>query len=79
MISARPFCANANGELEARYVATDVGATLGKVGGLGGKRSKNSLEDFRSSKFILGVQNGMVKFEYDTTPKKTGPTLTTHV
>lgn len=60
------------GELEARYVATDVGATLGKVGGLGGKRSKNSLEDFRSSKFILGVENGMVRFDYDTTPKKMG-------
>ena len=63
---------NSAGELEARYVATDVGATLGKVGGLGGKRSKNSLEDFRSSKFILGVENGMVKFDYDTTPKKMG-------
>lgn len=61
-----------SGELESRYVATDVGATLGKVGGLGGKRSKNSLEDFRSSKFILGVENGMVKFDYDTTPKKMG-------
>src|SRR5918999_3501848 len=60
------------GELEARYVATDIGATLGKVGGLGGKRSKNSLEDFRSSKFVLGVQNGLVKFDYDTTPKKMG-------
>ena len=63
---------NSGGELEARYVATDVGATLGKVGGLGGKRSKNSLEDFRSSKFVLGVENGMVKFDYDTTPKKMG-------
>lgn len=60
------------GDLEARYVATDVGATLGKVGGLGGKRSKNTLADFRSSKFILGVENGMVKFDYDTTPKKMG-------
>lgn len=60
------------GELEARYVATDVGATLGKVGGLGSKRSKNSLEDFRASKFILGVESGMVKFDYDTTPKKMG-------
>lgn len=60
------------GELEARYVATDVGATLGKVGGLGGKRSKNTLADYRSSKFILGVENGMVKFDYDTTPKKMG-------
>lgn len=63
---------SSTGELEARYVATDIGATLGKVGGLGGKRSKNSLEDFRSSKFVLGVENGMVKFDYDTTPKKMG-------
>lgn len=63
---------NETGDLEARYVATDVGATLGKVGGLGGKRSKNTLEDFRSSKFILGVENGMVKFDYSTTPKKMG-------
>jgi hypothetical protein len=60
------------GVTEARYVATDVGATLGKVGGLGGKRSKNSLEDFRSSKFVLGVENGLVKFDYSTTPKKMG-------
>lgn len=45
---------------------------LGKVGGLGGKRSKNTLADFRSSKFVLGVENGLVKFDYDTTPKKMG-------
>jgi hypothetical protein len=60
------------GTLEARYVATDVGATFGKVGGLGGKRSKNSLEDYRSSKFIIGVENGFVKFDYSTTPKGMG-------
>ena len=63
---------NEGGALEARYVATDVGATLGKVGGLGGKRSKNSLEDFRSSKFIMGVENGFVKFDYSTTAKRHG-------
>jgi hypothetical protein len=60
------------GTLEARYVATDVGATLGKVGGLGGKRPKNSLEDFRSSKFITGVENGFVQFDYSTKPKGMG-------
>ncbi|HKO61864.1 MAG TPA: hypothetical protein VJV03_11950 [Pyrinomonadaceae bacterium] len=58
--------------VEARYVATDVGATLGKVGGLGGKRSKNSLADFQSSKFITGVENGFVKFDYSTKPKGMG-------
>jgi hypothetical protein len=61
-----------SGELLAHYVVSDIGATLGKVGGLGGKRSKNSLEDFRSSKFVLGVENGLVKFDYDTTPKGGG-------
>ncbi|HEX8145513.1 MAG TPA: hypothetical protein VF553_23290 [Pyrinomonadaceae bacterium] len=60
------------GELEAHYVVTDTGATLGKVGGMGGKRTKNSLADFSSSKFVLGVKNGMVEFDYDTTPKGGG-------
>jgi hypothetical protein len=60
------------GEMEARYVVTDIGATLGKVGGLGGKRSKNVLEDFRSSKFIESVEGGMVNFDYHTKPKGAG-------
>lgn len=60
------------GETEARYVVSDIGATLGKVGGLGGKRSKNVLEDFRSSKFIESVENGMVNFDYHTKPKGAG-------
>jgi hypothetical protein len=58
--------------LEGRYVATDIGATFGKIGGLGSKRSKNSLADYRLNKFIIGVENGYVKFDYDTTPKKMG-------
>jgi hypothetical protein len=58
--------------MEARYVVTDIGATLGRVGGLGGKRSKNSLADFSASKFVLGVNNGVVEFDYDTTPKGGG-------
>ena len=61
-----------NNQMEARYMVTDIGATLGQVGGLGGKRSKNSLEDFRASKFIVGVQGGMVEFDYNTTPKGSG-------
>jgi hypothetical protein len=60
------------GEWEARYVVADIGATLGKVGGLGGSRSKNVLEDFRSSKFIESVENGMVNFDYHTKPKGAG-------
>jgi hypothetical protein len=60
------------GELEARYVVNDVGATLGRVGGLGGKRVKNNLEDFRDSKFVVNVENGMVNFDYNTKPKGAG-------
>ena len=60
------------GELEARYVVTDIGATFGKVGGLGGTRTKNSLEDFRSGKFVESVENGMVNFDYHTKPKGAG-------
>lgn len=61
-----------SGQMEARYVVTDIGATLGQVGGLGGKRVKNSLEDFKMSKFILGVENGVVEFDYSTRPKGAG-------
>jgi hypothetical protein len=61
-----------SGGREARYVVTDIGATLGQVGGLGGTRSKNNLEHFRNAKFIVGVQNGVVEFDYNTTPKGSG-------
>ncbi|HYN85835.1 MAG TPA: hypothetical protein VER32_11305 [Pyrinomonadaceae bacterium] len=60
------------GEAEARYVVSDIGATLGKVGGMGGKRSKNNLEDFRASKFVTGVEGGHVKFDFSTKPKGAG-------
>ena len=60
------------GELEARYVVTDIGATLGKVGGMGGGRAKNSLPEFQSSKFVLSVNNGLVTFDYNTKPKGAG-------
>jgi hypothetical protein len=63
---------NSQGTLEARYVATDVGATFGKVGGMGSKRSKNSLADYKENKFILGVENGFVKFDFETKPKGMG-------
>lgn len=61
-----------SGQAEARYFVSDIGATFGKVGGLGGKRSKNNLEDFRNSKFVVGVENGLVKFDYHTKPKGGG-------
>jgi hypothetical protein len=60
------------GQMEARYVVIDIGATLGHVGGLGSTRVKNSLEHFLMTKFIVGVQNGMVEFDYSTTPKGAG-------
>lgn len=63
---------NSEGVLESRYVATDVGATFGKVGGMGSKRSKNSLSDYRENKFVLGVENGFVKFDFETKPKGMG-------
>ena len=63
---------NPSGDMEARYMVTDLGATLGRVGGLGGKRVKNSLADFQASKFILGVENGIVEFDYSTRPQGAG-------
>jgi hypothetical protein len=63
---------NSEGVLESRYVTTDVGATFGKVGGMGSKRSKNSLSDYRENKFVLGVENGFVKFDFETKPKGMG-------
>ena len=63
----------ASGILEPHYTVTDLGATLGKAGGLGGKRSKNNLEDFLSTKFVKGVEDdGTVEFDYDTRPSKLG-------
>ncbi|MDQ3802739.1 MAG: hypothetical protein M3416_02655 [Acidobacteriota bacterium] len=59
---------------EARYVVTDLGATLGRAGGLGGKRTKNDLEAFLSTKFVRGVDegDGVVEFDYDTRPRGFG-------
>src|SRR5688572_22695644 len=59
---------------EARYYVTDLGATLGRSGGLGGTRSKNDLADFLSTKFVRGVdaRDGVVEFDYDTRPSGLG-------
>jgi hypothetical protein len=63
----------ATGSLEGQHTVVDLGATLGKAGGLGGKRSKNNLEDFLSTKFVKGVEeDGSVEFDYDTRPTKLG-------
>ncbi|HET8670498.1 MAG TPA: hypothetical protein VFM05_07715 [Candidatus Saccharimonadales bacterium] len=62
----------ATNQMAARYVVTDLGASLGRAGGLGGKRSKNDLEDYLSTRFVMGVEDGAVEFDYDTRPTKLG-------
>lgn len=57
---------------EAQYVVSDLGATLGRAGGLGGTRTKNNLADFLSTRFVMGVEDGKVEFDYDTRPTKLG-------
>lgn len=59
---------------EAHYYVTDLGATLGRAGGLGGTRTKNDLADFLSTKFVRGVdaRDGVVEFDYDTRPSGLG-------
>ncbi len=68
----RVFLVNNGRRKEAHYVVTDLGATLGRTGGLGGRRSKNNLADFLSTRFVLGVEDGVVKFDYDTRPTGLG-------
>ena len=59
--------------MDAQYTVTDLGATLGRSGGLGGKRTKNNLKDFLSTRFVTGVEDdGSVEFDYDTRPTKLG-------
>jgi hypothetical protein len=60
------------GVREARYVVTDLGASLGRAGGLGGKRVKNDLVAFLSTKFVRGVDDGVVEFDFDTRPRGFG-------
>ncbi len=60
------------GSREAHHYVTDLGATLGRAGGLGGKRTKNDLKDFLSTRFVMGVENDAVEFDYDTRPSKLG-------
>jgi len=63
----------ASGTIEAQHTVTDLGATLGRAGGLGGTRTKNNLADFLSTRFVMGVEDdGSVEFDYDTRPTKLG-------
>lgn len=65
---------NSAGEREARYTVSDLGATLGKADGLGGRRTKNNLKDFLSTRFVTGTEDDgrTVEFDYDTRPTKLG-------
>lgn len=66
--------------VEARYYVSDLGATLGRAGGLGGTRSKNDLADFLSTKFVRGIdaRDGVVEFDYDTRPSGLGHLSVVH-
>ncbi len=68
----RVFYVKHGGRYEARYVVSHLGATLGRAGGLRRTRTKNNLNDFLTTRFVLGVDDGAVKFDYDTRPTKLG-------
>jgi hypothetical protein len=57
---------------EAQYTVTDLGATLGAVGGIGGGRSKSNVQDYQRQRLVRNVKDGNVKFDYDLKPKKLG-------
>ena len=57
---------------ETNYTVTDLGATLGAVGGFGRHRSKNNVQDFERRRLVSKVEDGKVKFHYDLKPKKLG-------
>jgi len=57
---------------EARYTVTDLGATMGKVAGIGGGRSKNNVRDYTRTRFVKKVDGDNVKFAYNLHPKKLG-------
>ncbi|HEV2883968.1 MAG TPA: hypothetical protein VGW36_03865 [Pyrinomonadaceae bacterium] len=57
---------------DAKYTVTDLGATLGAVGGLGSRRSKSNVQDFERSRLVGKVDGDKVKFNYDVKPKKLG-------
>ena len=57
---------------EAYYTVTDLGASLGAVGGFGRHRSKNNVQDFERRRLVSKVENGKVKYDYDLKPKGFG-------
>jgi hypothetical protein len=57
---------------ETSYVVTDLGATLGAAGGIGGRRSKSDVNDFERKRMVSKVDGDKVKFNYNLKPKKFG-------
>jgi hypothetical protein len=57
---------------EALYTVTDLGATMGAAGGIGGRRSKNDVQGYERKRLVRNVDNDNVKFNYDLKPKKLG-------
>jgi hypothetical protein len=53
---------------ELHYAISDLGATFGRAGGPGFfwriRRSRNNPEDFANAKFIDGVKDGYVDFDF---------------
>jgi len=52
------------GEKEARYFDTDLGASFGKEGRFIG-HTRNRPDQFVKTKFVVGVSNGFVRFNYN--------------
>ena len=63
------------GRLERRYVVSDVGASFGRYGGLGGRRTKSDPHGYRTSPFIADVRAGEIRFAYRTRPEGWGRAL----
>ena len=58
------------------YTVTDLGATMGAAAGLGGRRSKNNVQDYQRKRLVRKVDDkGNVKFDYDVKPKGLGRVL----
>src|SRR5215510_4585004 len=52
------------GDVELRYIVSDLGATFGKTGGVV-SRSRNEPADYVKTKFIAGIKHNRVDFNYN--------------
>ena len=51
------------GRNELHYIVSDLGATFGKTGGAF-NRNRNRPQDYTKTKFIVGVRNNTLQFDY---------------